>query len=131
MPCSSITITARLTPSAFTAPYLCATSLSDVRQQRHVERVLGDEILVRGQVLRGDAHDGGVQRSEVARPVAVGAELFGADHRVVARVEQQHDALAAMLGELEAARGARQLEVRRLLADLRRLGHLRHPTRMR
>ena len=57
--------------------------------------------------------------------VAVGAELFGADHRVVARVEQQHDALAAVLGEPERAVGAWKLEVGRLLADLGVLGHAR------
>ena len=62
---------------------------------------------------------------EVLGAVAVGAELFRADHRVVARIEQQHDALAAMLGEPERAVRARQLEVRRLLADLRGLGHAR------
>ena len=97
----------------------------DVRQQRDVETVLGDEPLVRGEILRGDAHDRGVQRGEVLRPVAVGAELFRAHHRVVARVEQQHDPLAAMLGELERAVRAGQLEVGRLLAHLRGLGHAR------
>ena len=128
MPCSSITITARFTPRrGENASYALATVLVHVRQQRHVQAVLGGERLVRGEVLRGDAHDGGVERREVLGAVAVGAELFRADQRVVARVEQQHDALAAVLGELERPVGARQLEVRRLLADLRSLGHASPP----
>ena len=92
-----------------------------VRQQRHVEAVLRDEALVRVEILRGDAHDGRVERGEVIGAVAVGAELFRAHRRVVARVEQQHDALAAVLGELEGALGALQLEVGCLLAHLRGL----------
>ena len=80
--------------------------------------MLGDEPLMRGEILRGDAHHGRVQRGEVLRPIAVGAELFRADRRVIAGVEQQHDALAAMVGQPEGAVRAGQLEVRRLLAHL-------------
>lgn len=58
--------------------------LLDVRQQRHVQRVLGDERLVRGEVLRGDAHDGRTKRREVAAAIAVGAELLRTNRRVVA-----------------------------------------------
>ena len=72
-----------------------------VGQQRHVQRVLGGERLVRVEVLRGDADDRRAERREVIGAVAVGAELFRADRRVVAGVEQQHDALAAVLGEPE------------------------------
>jgi hypothetical protein len=98
-------------------------SATDVRQQRDVERVLRDEGLMRVEVLRGDPHDGRIQRREIVGPVAVGAELFGADRRVVAGVEQQHDPLAAMVGEAERPVRARQLEIGGRLAHFRCLGH--------
>ena len=78
---------------------------------------------VRVEVLRGDPDHRRVQRGEVIGPVAIGAELFRADHRVVTRVEEQHDALAAVLGKLERALGAGQLEIGRLLADPGSPGH--------
>ncbi|MGD0452907.1 MAG: hypothetical protein ABSB69_04865 [Solirubrobacteraceae bacterium] len=65
--------------------------LLHIREQRHVERVLGDEPLVRGQILRGDAHNGRVQRGEVPGAIAVGTELFGADHRVIAPLAVRRD----------------------------------------
>ena len=71
--------------------------LVDIGQQRHVETVLGRELLVRGEILRGDPHDRGVQGCEVLGAVAVGAELLGAYHRVIARIEQQDNALTAMI----------------------------------
>ena len=71
--------------------------LVDIGQERHVETVLGGELLVGGEVLRGDPHDRGVQGGEVLGAVAIGAELLRANHRVVARIEQQHDSLAAMV----------------------------------
>ena len=79
--------------------------LIDVGQQRHIETVLGRELLMRGEILRGDPYDRGVQGCEVLGAVAVGAELLGANHRVIARIEQQDDALAAMIRELEGTFG--------------------------
>lgn len=95
----------------------------DVGKQRHVEVVLGGERGVRVEILRRDANDGRIERSEVAAAVAVGAELARADRSVVAWVEEEDDALAAVLGELERPAGARQLEVRRRLANLGGLSH--------
>ena len=76
--------------------------LVNVRKKRHVERVLAGEVLVRREILRGDADDSRVQRRKVLRPVALGAELLGAellgaDHRVVAGTKTQNDPLAPVL----------------------------------
>jgi len=68
-----------------------------IGQQRDRERVLRAEPFVRCQVLRGDADHGHTQRSQVLGAVAIGAELFRAHHRVVAGIEEEHHALAAMV----------------------------------
>ena len=65
----------------------------------------------------------GVEAGHVVGPVAVRAELLRAHGRVVARIEEEHDALALVVGELEGAGGARKLEVWGRLADLWSLGH--------
>ena len=77
-----------------------------VGEQRDVEVVLLGELAVRVDALRRDAHDGRLERAEVIGTVPVGAELFRAHGRVVARVEQQHDPLAAMVGEAKRPLGA-------------------------
>src|SRR5215213_1015312 len=66
------------------------------------DAVLGHELRVRVHVLRGDADNGGIERRHVLRPLRVGAELLRAHRREVARVEEQDDPLAAMVGEAEA-----------------------------
>ena len=81
--------------------------LVHVGEQRDRERVLGLEAFMRGEILRGDADDGRIERLEVLRAVAVGAELFRAHHRVVAGIEQEHDALAAVVGEAKRTVRAR------------------------
>ena len=48
-----------------------------------------------------------VLSGEVLRAVAVGAELFGAYHRVVAGIKEEHDALAAVVGKAKRAVRAR------------------------
>ena len=77
-----------------------------VCEQRHVQPVLLREALVRVDALRRDAHHRRVERAERLGVVAVGAELLRADRGVVAGIEEQHDALATVVRELEAALGA-------------------------
>src|SRR5436190_6127123 len=98
-----------------------------VCEQRHGQSVLSDEAFVGRQVLSRDPNHRGIERLEVVYAVAVGAELFGADHRVVAGIEEQHNALAAMLREAEVALRARKLEVWSLLTHRRLLGHAHPP----
>jgi hypothetical protein len=93
-----------------------------VGKQRNRQVVLLGERRVRVQALGGDADDDGAERHHRVRTVAVGAELPGADRRVVAGVEEQHDPLPPIVGQPEAAARALELEVRRLVPD-RRLGH--------
>ena len=83
--------------------------LVGVGQQRDGQAVVLGELLMRGEVLRRDADDGGVEPLEAG--VAVRAELLRADHRLVARVEEQDDDLAAVLGQRERAVGALEGEV--------------------
>jgi hypothetical protein len=52
---------------------------------------------MRLQILLRDFNNRRIEHRDVIHPIPIGAELFRADHRVVARIEQQHDALAAML----------------------------------
>jgi hypothetical protein len=80
--------------------------------------VLRDELLVRIEILGRDADQRRVQVPDLLRALAVGAELPRADRREVARVEQQHDPLAAMVGETERACGALELEVGSRVAHL-------------
>ena len=68
---------------------------------------------------------GRVELPEGLGVVAVRAELLRADRGVVARVEEQDHALAAVLGEAKWAVGALELEVRRGGADVSVLGHAR------
>ena len=80
--------------------------LVDVGQQRHRQPVVGRERRVRVEVLAGDPDDDRVEAVHVVGAVAVGAELLRADRRVVAGVEEQHDAPPAVLGQAEGALGA-------------------------
>src|ERR1700730_4793599 len=89
--------------------------------------MLGDELGMRVDALRGDPDHRRPQRSERLGLVAVGAELLRANRRVVARVEQKHDALAAGIGEAKGSLGTRELELGRLVTYGRGLGH-RSPT---
>src|SRR6185436_5795484 len=81
------------------------------------------EALVRVHTLRRDADHRRVQRVERLGVVAVRAELPRALRRVVAGIEEEHHALAAMVGQLETAARALELEVRSGLAYVRMLRH--------
>src|SRR4051812_13561222 len=87
-----------------------------VGQQRDGQAVPRDEVLVGLEPLRRDPDDRRAQAVEVLGLVAIRAELLGADRRVVAGIEQEHDALAAVLGQSERSVGALELEVRGLVA---------------
>src|SRR6266849_7304687 len=82
-----------------------------------------DEAAVRFQVLGRDAHDRRVQLRHLVGVVPVGAELLRAHRRLVAGVEEQHYALAAVVGQAERSLRPLELEVRRRIARLRSLGH--------
>ena len=73
---------------------LSADALVAVRQQRKRQAVLLREALVRLESLRVDAEHVDTELLEAAEVVAVVAELPGADGRIVARVEDQQNALA-------------------------------------
>src|SRR5436190_23366159 len=111
------------TPRAIGLGHLAA----HVCEERHGQGVLGDEAFMGSHVLSRDPDHRCSERLEVVHAVAVGAELFGADHRVVAGIEEQHNALAAMLREAEVALRTRKLEVWSLLAHRRLLGHAHPP----
>jgi hypothetical protein len=75
--------------------------------------VVIDELLVGGEVLGGDPDD---RRAEALQAgVAVRAELLGADHGLVARVEEQDDDLAAVVGQREGPVGSLEGEIGRRL----------------
>ena len=119
-----MTITARLVPQRRRVGAVgLGDPAPDVGQQRDREPVLGGELRVGVEVLRGDADDGCVERGEVLGAIAVGAELTRAHRRFVTGVEEQHHPLAPVVREPERAVGALQLEVRRLLTDAGCLGN--------
>ena len=69
-------------------------------------------------VLSRDADERGVELRHLVAGVAVGAELLGADGRVVAGVEEEDDALAAVLGQRERALRPLEGEIRRGVSDV-------------
>ena len=72
--------------------------LVDVRQQRHVQAMLGGEVLVRGDALRGDSDDRGVQRGKVLGVVAIGAELLLHKTSMVGANRSQYNRFAPLPG---------------------------------
>jgi hypothetical protein len=96
-----------------------------IGQQRDRDAVLVAERVVRVEILRGDPDDDRVQVRHVLGALGVRAELPCAHGREVAGVEQQHDALAAVVGQPEGALRALQLEVGGRVADLGCVRHVR------
>jgi hypothetical protein len=106
-----------------------ADDLALVGQQREREPVLGRERLVAGHVLGADAEDLGTDVGEVVEVVVVAGELRRAHGRVVARVEHEHDRLAAQGGQRDGLpAGGREGEVRGDVPDGHG-GHVRPPGR--
>ena len=68
-------------------------------QEREPETVLGGECLVALDRLRADGQHLGADVGELLDVVGVGVQLLRAHRRVVARVEDEHDRLAAVLGQ--------------------------------
>ena len=89
---------ARLTPSrGENASHERATCLSRSASNGTLSECCLAGNLARGEILRGDRYHRRLQRGEVICAIAVGAELFGAVHRVVPGIKTQNDQLAPVL----------------------------------
>src|SRR5215216_1492075 len=93
-----------------------------VGEQRYGQPVLCRPVPMGLDALTGDPDDGRLQRIEALSLVPVGAELACAHGGVVTGVEEEHHAIATMLGEAEGAGGAVERELGCGIADLGR-GH--------